>query len=131
MDINFCYSKNYTHYSEGLAMGSELRKLKKLELLEIILEQEKEIERLTRLTEELQQKLEDRQIKIAKSGSIAEAALQLSGIFEAAQRAADMYVRSAELASEEEKNEELSEDVTSNDTADRDGAEQAENEKEP
>ncbi len=74
-------------------MGSELRRLKKLELLEIILEQEKEIERLTRLTEELQQKLEDRQIKIAESGSIAEAALKLSGIFEAAQRAADMYIR--------------------------------------
>ena len=112
-------------------MGSELRRLKKLELLEIILEQEKEIERLTRLTEELQQKLEDRQIKIAESGSIAEAALKLSGIFEAAQRAADMYIRSAELASEEEKNEELSEDIPSNDTADRDGAEQAENAKEP
>ena len=51
--------------------------------------------RITQLEEKLaqaQKKLDDRAIIIDRAGSIAEASLQLSGIFEAAQRAADQYL---------------------------------------
>ena len=39
----------------------------------------------------------DRKIRLKQSGSIAEAALRLSGIFEAAQEAADLYLENVRL----------------------------------
>jgi hypothetical protein len=47
--------------------------------------------------------LAERKIVIEKSGSIAEAALKLNGIFEAAQRAADQYLYSIGVASAPEE----------------------------
>lgn len=70
----------------------ELHKLKRAELLEMMLAQSREIEVLRARIEELETKLADREIRIRESGSIAEAALQLNGIFEAAQAAADQYL---------------------------------------
>lgn len=72
--------------------NKELRKLKRSELLEIMLEQQKEIERLQKELEAAEAKLEEKEILIGKTGSIAEAALQLNGVFEAAQKAADQYL---------------------------------------
>ncbi len=71
----------------------ELRKLKRIEILELLLEQSRENERLKEQLAEMNKKLEDKEIAIKESGSIAEAALKLSGIFEAAQRAADQYLQ--------------------------------------
>ena len=62
----------------------ELRKLNRTELLEMLIAQSK---RLSRVEEELsaaQKELERRKIAITTSGSLAEAALKLNGIFEAA-----------------------------------------------
>jgi hypothetical protein len=70
----------------------ELHKLKRAELLEMMLAQSREIEVLRARIEELETKLADREIRIRESGSIAEAALKLNGIFEAAQAAADQYL---------------------------------------
>lgn len=70
----------------------ELRKLKRIEILELLLEQSKENERLKEQLAEMNKKLEDKEIAIKESGSIAEAALKLNGIFEAAQKAADQYL---------------------------------------
>ena len=70
----------------------ELHKLKRAELLEMMLAQSREIEVLRARIEELETKLADREIRIRVSGSIAEAALQLNGIFEAARAAADQYL---------------------------------------
>ena len=72
----------------------ELHKLKRSELLEIMTEQGKEIERLQKCLTEAEEKLHDRRIVMEKAGSIAEAALQLNQIFETAQRAADQYLES-------------------------------------
>ena len=72
----------------------ELHKLKRSELLEIMIEQGKEIERLQNCLSEAEEKLHDRRIVMEKAGSIAEAALQLNQIFETAQRAADQYLES-------------------------------------
>lgn len=70
----------------------ELHKLKRAELLEMMLAQSREIEVLRAWIETLETKLADREIRIRESGSIAEAALKLNGIFEAAQAAADQYL---------------------------------------
>ncbi|MCC9890778.1 hypothetical protein HK150_04705, partial [Streptococcus agalactiae] len=51
----------------------------------LIEKQEKEIQ-------QLKEALDDKKIKISKAGSIAEASLMLSGIFETAQLAADTYL---------------------------------------
>lgn len=80
----------------------ELKKLKRNELLQLLLEQSKTVEALRAELEEKNRLLEDRNIKIAQSGSIAEAALKLNDVFEAAQAAADQYLQNIKLAAEQE-----------------------------
>ena len=70
----------------------ELLKLKKSELLEIMLAQSKEIDSLRAQLEEANAELRDKRIAIEESGSIAEASLTLTKIFEEAQKAADIYL---------------------------------------
>ena len=70
----------------------ELHRLRRDELLEILLSQQKEIDRLTAALAEAEQKLADREITIMNAGSIAEASLALTDIFAEAQRAADLYI---------------------------------------
>ncbi|WP_307976490.1 DNA repair protein [uncultured Streptococcus sp.] len=71
---------------------NNLKKLKRIELYEIMLAQSKEIDRLREHLSEVERQLEDKTIKIEQSGSLAEASLQLTHIFEEAQRAADLYL---------------------------------------
>lgn len=70
----------------------ELRKLKRVELLEMLVSLSEENEQLRKENEELREALSRKEICIEQSGSIAEASLKLSGVFEAAQRAADLYL---------------------------------------
>lgn len=72
----------------------ELKKLSRAGLLEILLAQSKEIERLQNEIDLLNEKLEDKELVMSCSGSIAEASLKINGVFEAAQKAADQYVNS-------------------------------------
>ena len=66
----------------------ELRKLRRTDLLELLLAQEKENEELRRRVEQLQICLEERELTMVNAGSIAEASMQLNGVFQAAQAAA-------------------------------------------
>lgn len=70
----------------------ELRKLKRVELLEIMLEQSKEIERLQAELAWVKEELGNKKIAIETAGTLAEAALKLSHIFEAADEAAKIYL---------------------------------------
>lgn len=70
----------------------ELRKLKRSELLEIMIAQSKKIAELQEELDEAERRLADRQILLRESGNIAEAALRLNHIFEDAQKAADQYL---------------------------------------
>lgn len=72
----------------------ELKKLSRAELLEMLLEQSKELEFTKQQLEIANKRLEERTIVLKQSGNIAEAALRLNGIFEAAQKAADDYIES-------------------------------------
>ena len=72
--------------------SKELRKLSRKELIEVLLAQTREMEQLKAELNSKNELLEKREINILESGSIAEAALRLSGIFEDAQKAADTYL---------------------------------------
>ena len=66
----------------------ELKRLTRAELLEMLLAQTQESERLRERLETAQAKLADRDLKIAQSGDLAQAALAVNGVMEAAQAAA-------------------------------------------
>lgn len=82
-----------------------LRKLKRADLLEMLIEQSKEIESLHQQTAELQRRLDERKLQIAEVGNIAEAALKINGVMEAAQAAAQQYLDNIKLLDEQQKKE--------------------------
>ena len=78
----------------------ELRKLSRMELIDIIYEAQKRYEDCAGENRKLKAALEERNLKIASAGSIAEAALSVNRVFEAAQAAADQYLSSLYAANE-------------------------------
>ena len=85
-------NEDTTDNSIQQATTRDLRHLTRTELLELLLEMGEELEKTKAELETLKEQQADREIKLSKAGSIAEAALALSGIFEAAQNAADDYL---------------------------------------
>lgn len=79
-----------------MARDRRLQRLRREELLQILLELEEENEQLTNENIRLKKLLDEREIALADAGNLAEAALSLSGIFEAAQEAADIYLHNVE-----------------------------------
>ena len=77
-----------THQTTNL----DLKRLKRADLLEMLIASSKENQRLEAQLEQVTGQLQSKEILIAQSGSIAEAALQLNGVFEAAQKAAQQYL---------------------------------------
>lgn len=71
--------------------AKELKRLRRSDLMEMLLELSKENLELRERLQEAEQKLQDRQILIEQSGSLAEAALRLNRIFEDAQAACEQY----------------------------------------
>lgn len=70
----------------------EFRRLNRTELVEIIYHLQLEAQQLKDENANLRQSLESKEIKIANAGSIAQAAMDLSGVFQTAQAAADQYL---------------------------------------
>lgn len=70
----------------------ELKRMSRLELLELLLEINQENEQLREENARLKERWRSRRIKMEKAGSIAEAALALNHVFEVAQAAADQYL---------------------------------------
>ena len=73
----------------------ELRKLNRMQLLELLIMQTEEIEKLQKQVELLQEKRTQETLHIEQMGSIAEAALKISGLLTASQTAADIYLNAA------------------------------------
>lgn len=71
---------------------SILKRLSRADLLELMLEQAQQIEELQAELAQARAKLAKREIALEECGSIAEAALHLNGVFEAAQQAANQYL---------------------------------------
>lgn len=70
---------------------NELKKLGRKDLLELLVEKEKEVQELKAKLEQAEKELAKKEIILDEAGSIAEASLKLSGIFEAAQAACAQY----------------------------------------
>lgn len=85
--------------------GKDLRKLGRKQLLEILLAQVKRIESLEQELEKKNNTLSSMKLNIKESGSIAEASLKLSGIFEAAQKACEDYQKNIETSLAEQEKE--------------------------
>lgn len=79
----------------------ELKRLSRAELLELLLEANRENERLRGQLKKAKDLLADKTVRIENAGSIAEASLALSGVFEAAQRAADQYLENVRRLAKE------------------------------
>ena len=75
----------------------ELRRLSRTELLELMIEQSKELDRVRQELAIARAQLNDREIRLRQAGSIAEASLALGKVFEAAQAAADEYLKSVRM----------------------------------
>lgn len=82
---------------------NELKKLSRADLLEMLIEQSEKVEKLSALLADAEEKLRQREIIMNEAGSIAEASLQLNGIFEAAQTASQQYLESIRLYSNYQK----------------------------
>ena len=80
----------------------ELRRLSRGELLEMLLAQTRENQRLREELERTQAELKNREILIAKSGTMAEASLRLNGMFEAADRAVSQYLENVRRIADEQ-----------------------------
>ncbi|MGM9613972.1 MAG: DNA repair protein [Oscillospiraceae bacterium] len=81
----------------------QLRKLKRSELLELMIAQEKEIRALREELDAANARLQEREIVLREAGSIAEASLRLNHVFEAAQAAANQYLQNVRSLSRREE----------------------------
>ena len=75
----------------------KLKRIKRVELYEIILAQDEEIKRLRQETADLSVKLAKRDINIQKAVTLAESAFSLTNIFEEAQKVADIYLENVKM----------------------------------
>ena len=83
----------------------ELRKLSRRDLLELLIGKTRECEELQKKLESAETALQERLIQIGESGSIAEAALQINGVFEAAEAAARQYLENVQRQGREQEAE--------------------------
>lgn len=74
----------------------ELKRMSRMELIDIISQYQQLVQELTEQNTTLQKQLDERRICLENAGSIAEAALALNNIFATAQQSADQYL--AEVA---------------------------------
>ena len=80
----------------------ELRRLSRSELLEMLIAQTEENSQLKIRLEQAEAQLRDRRIEIDKAGSLAEAALSLNGVFQAAEAAAQHYLENIQRISSQQ-----------------------------
>ena len=73
----------------------ELKKLNRYQLLEMLILQTERADELQKQLEIAQKQLQSRNVRIKELGSIAEASLHISGMMDAAQNAADIYLEAA------------------------------------
>lgn len=79
-------------------MNKELKRMNRSELLELLINQIEENEKLNSQLEECRENLEKKELSLQNVGSMAEAALRLNGVFEAADAAVKQYLDSVKDA---------------------------------
>lgn len=81
-------------------MFSREKRLSRSELLDMLVQLSEENDSLRDENDKLRAQLNDKSIVMGEAGSIAEASLRLSGVFEAAQEAADSYLSNIKAKSQ-------------------------------
>lgn len=81
----------------------ELQKLNRRELLEMLIEQTKEVDRLQQELEETKARLESRDLMVNKAGSFAQAAFQINGVVESVEAAARQYLENIKRCSDSQQ----------------------------
>lgn len=81
----------------------ELRRLGRRDLLELLIRQEQQNEKLRARVSELEELLSDRSIAIENCGTMAEAAMVLNSVFESADKAAAQYLESIKGCAEQQE----------------------------
>lgn len=76
------------------------------ELIEIIYELERREERLERKLEKAREKLKERSIRMEQAGSLAEVAAIITGLFDAADETAAMYLSGVRTEAQSRRNPE-------------------------
>lgn len=90
-------------------MKNDSMNLSKNEMMMVMHDQEQEIERLKAKVAELQGTIENYEIKISETGTLAEASAQINNLFEAAQATVETYI--ANIKKRDEKSEQILADV--------------------
>ena len=81
--------------------NNEFKRLKRADLIEIIYQMQENEERYKAAVANMRAQLEERKLQISNAGSIAEAALAVSGVYQTAQEAADLYLEQIRRMHEE------------------------------
>lgn len=81
----------------------DLKKLSRADLLQMLIDQSEELASVQEKLAQTEAALHDKQLKIDKAGSLAEAAMQLNGVFEAAQASCQQYIDNIRLISERQE----------------------------
>lgn len=79
----------------------ELKKLSRAELLELLLSQTREVENLRKKLQATEDEMNDRNLRILEAGDLAHAVLQVNGVMQAAQAAAQQYLDNIKIMEEE------------------------------
>ena len=86
-------------------MKNDSMNLSKNEMIMVMHDQEQEIERLKAKVAELQGTIDNYEIKISETGTLAEASAQINNLFEAAQATVETYI--ANIKKRDEKAEQI------------------------
>lgn len=81
----------------------ELKKLSRLDLVEMLLGLTKENEQLRSELEEARAQLADQTVAVEEAGTLAEATVRLNGVFETAEAAAEQYLLNIRQRCEEQE----------------------------
>lgn len=86
-------------------IGKELRRLNRRELVDVIYQLKKNDQEKQEQIIALEEALQEKRIRLSVAGSIAEAAMDITNIFNSAQMTADLYLREISAMKEETERE--------------------------
>ncbi|MCQ2419154.1 MAG: hypothetical protein MJ085_05140 [Clostridia bacterium] len=81
----------------------ELKKLHRRDLLELLIQQTEDNEKLQSRVDLMNAQLQSRNINLSKAGSIAEAVIQVNEVFQKADKIAEQYLENVRLLSERQE----------------------------
>ena len=86
-------------------LGTELKKLSRRELVDVIYQMKKQEQTMQEEINALQAALQDKRLRLSAAGSVADAAASVSDLLSAAQSTADLYLNEIACMKEEARQE--------------------------